>query len=342
MLRRFGGARYSQTHRALEEVREHAAELIEADSDLIAFAPNTTFGLNLVARGLDFKAGDRILSAEAEFPSNIYPWKALASQGVALDLVAMDIRGRLTLEAIEEAITPATKLVALSWVQYGNGFRLDVKALGELCRERGVLLCLDAIQGLGALAFSVRETPVDFLACGGHKWLMGVEGSGFFYCAAEHLERLRPLVPGWSSVAHRGEFENLELIFAPTARRFEGGSANTQGLLGLGAALSLQNSLGKEPVETYVLTLTKLLADEAAALGYRVLSPREYPGECSGIVTLAHPTRNAADFFNLLTRHDVVCAKRGGGVRLSPHLSNSRQDLEQLLGVLEEVRKNRA
>jgi selenocysteine lyase/cysteine desulfurase len=193
----------------LEDVRRRGAELISASTDEIALIRNTTEGVNLVAEGFPWQAGDNVVVPADEFPTNLYPWMNLAARGVEVRRVPVD-QGRVDLDRLAAACDARTRIVAVSWVGYASGWRNDVDALVELAHGRGALLFLDAIQGLGVFPLDVRRTPVDFLAADGHKWLLGPEGAGLFYLRREHLDLLRPVGLGWNSVVQSYDFDRIE------------------------------------------------------------------------------------------------------------------------------------
>src|SRR5215471_17087603 len=195
--------------RRIEEVRRLAAQLLNADPLDIAFVKNTSEGVGIVAEGLPWQAGDNVVTAEEEYPANLYPWMNLADRGVELRLVPSR-NGRILLDDLRAALDDRTRLVSLSFVEYASGFRNDLDAVGQLCRENGVLFFVDAIQGLGVLPLDVRRTPIDFLAADGHKWLLGPEGAGLFWIRRDLVERLHPVGVGWNSVVNPWDFGTID------------------------------------------------------------------------------------------------------------------------------------
>ncbi len=332
------GSLTSDDHLAhTERVRQDAADLLGVPADDVAFVRNTTHGLGVVASGLDWKPGDRVVVPDLEFPSNVYPWLALRDRGVKVDRVQPVGPGRtLPLELFDDALArePA-RLVAVSWVQFGRGWRVDLGELARVCHERGALLCVDAIQGLGVLPAHFREWGVDFASADGHKWLLGPEGVGVFYVAAESRPRLRPLEPGWNSVAHRREWDNLDLVLDESARRFEGGSQPVGLIFGLGASIDLLRKAGVEHVWRHVDYLTAIAAEDLAGVGAKVLSERS-EGR-SGILTFEVPGISAERVCAALLDRSVVGSPRGGGVRVSPHGYNDESDIEALVRAVAEV-----
>jgi selenocysteine lyase/cysteine desulfurase len=322
-----------------ETVRETAARLMGVSSAEVAFVKNTTEGLGFVANGLDWEPGDRVIVPGEEFPSVFYPWKALESRGVIVDIVAPRGRGRtLPLEAFVEVISSGRppKLVALSWVQFGRGWRTDLAALAEVAHEAGALVCADVIQGLGVLPARLGDWGVDFAAADAHKWLLGPPGIGVLYVRRSCLEALRPLEPGWASVAHREQWDNLDLVWDETARRLEGGTPNVGGIYGLGAALEMLMAADVGAIWQHVNGLCERLCDGLREMGADLLSDRSAEGG-SGIVTFRIPRMSPDDAVERLLLAGIVCSPRGGGLRVSPHGYNTSDEIDLLLDTVAAV-----
>jgi cysteine desulfurase / selenocysteine lyase len=264
----------------------------------------------------------------------VYPWVALRDRGVRVDFVApAGDGGALPIDAFERVLTagPPPKLVAVSWVHYGLGWRTDVAALARLSHDAGALLCLDAIQGLGVVPAALADWEVDFAMAGGHKWLLAPEGTGVFYVAERVRDRLRPLEPGWASMAHRAEWDNLDVVWDDSARRFEGGSFNMLGTMALGASLQLLLDAGIPQVWAYVDGLCDRLVDGLSAIdGVRVLSDRSREGR-SGIVSFALDGAPAEAVAARLNAANFVCGPRSGGVRIAPHGYNTIEEIDALV-----------
>ncbi len=265
-----GVVRWPEWEGRVEKIRDEVARLLSADRDEIAFVPNTTHGITLIAEGFSWREGDNVVTAADEFASNIYPWMNLASRGVSLRQVESR-DGRIWLEDLAAAIDSATRVLAISHVEFATGFRNDLDALAEMCHERGVALFVDAIQGLGPLEIDVRQTPVDFLAADGHKWLLGPESAGLLYVRRDWIDRLRPIGVGWHSVV--GSYNSLRNDFRlkPSAERFEGGSLNMAGLQCLGASISLFHELGKRRISDRVMERADAVRESARSAGWSVV-----------------------------------------------------------------------
>lgn len=334
-----GDRRWPERNDAVEEVRRSAARLLSAPHpESIAFVENTATALSLVAEGLPWRAGENAVTAACEYPANVYPWMNLGRRGVELRLVPARPDGRVDPGDLLARVDGATRVLALSWVQYATGFRSDLAALAAACRERDVLFVVDAVQGLGALALDVGATGVDVVAAAGHKWLLGPEGAALLYLGPRALERLAPARAGARSVARMFEWERLELDFGPGALAWECGTLNVYGILGLGESIGVLLAAGTDEVERRVLAAADRLADRLAAAGFGVAG-RRVAGERSGIVSAALPPgaapgRGADEVVERAAAAGVVVSARAGRVRLSPHFYNSDDDLERAVAAL--------
>lgn len=316
-----------------ERVRHSAAKLLNCYTEEVTFVRNTSEGLNIIANGIQFSKGDNIVTTAAEFPANVYPWMRLRAHGVRLKIAPED-KGRIPLEHLIELIDERTRLVTVSAVQFGSGFRTDLAALGAACQERGVLFCVDAIQALGCIPLDVRAMKIDFLSADGHKWLLGPEGAGLFCCRHELLGLLQPSSVGWLSVKDSGNFGECKLEYRDDARRFDNGSYNLAGIWGLGASIDWLLGIGIDKVWTRVRMLTDRLAEGVRGKGYRVVSPRESE-EASGILAFVSNTHDHNRIVNHLRQeYRTVIAARLGRLRASPHFYNTEEEIDRLVECL--------
>jgi cysteine desulfurase / selenocysteine lyase len=325
--------------RRLEEVRRRAAAMIDAEPAEIALVPNTTSGISLVAEGYPWQAGDNVVTLANEFPSNQYAWMNLASRGVELRRVEV-AGGVVDLDRIEAACDSRTRILTVSWVGFATGWRIDVRQVAALCQRRGCLFFLDAIQGLGVFPLDVRADGIDFLAADGHKWMLGPEGAGLLFIRREHLPMLRPLMVGWNSVTQGNDYSRVELNLRPDAARYEGGSQNMVGFIGLGASLDLLAELGvgpkASPVAEHVLAITDYACDRLLELGAELLAPRT-AGHRSGIVTFKLPGHDANEIRRRLEAAGIIVRCRSGGVRISPHGYAIAAEIDRLMDELREI-----
>jgi len=316
-----------------ELVRQSAAKLIHADATEVTFVKNTTEGISFVANGLSWKSGDNVIITNVEFPANVYPWWNLESRGVQVRRVE-EADGRIPLERLIDMIDTRTRVVAISAVQYASGFRTDLAALGKVCRERGVLLCVDVIQALGVMPIDVQAMNIDFLSADGHNWMCGPEGCGLFYCRRELFDRVQPTTVGWLCMKNALDFGNYQFEFLDDARRFDCGSYNLPGICGLGAAIDLLLEAGIDHISRRVLTLTDRLIAGVKDKGYRIVSSRR-DGEASGIVAFTSDRHNHTEIQQRLkAEHRIIIAVREGRLRVSPHFYNREEQIDQLINLL--------
>ncbi len=322
--------------RQVKETRSAAAELINADTDEIALVPHTTAGINLVAEGLDWKAGDNVVTLDDEFPSNLYPWMHLERLGVETRRVPTS-QGRVDLDELASYCDDRTRVVSISWVGYANGCRRELDAIAEIAHRHDALFFVDAIQGLGVFPIDVAKTKVDCLAADGHKWLLGPEGAGIAYIRRDVLSRLTPTSVGWNSVVHAADFSRIELDLKPTAARYEGGSHNMAGFIALGASLRILLELGVENIAASILDITDRAADELTKLGAIICSPRSATAS-SGILSIELPGYDSIAVRHHCLKQGVALACRAGRLRISAHGYNNEADLARLLEALRSAR----
>lgn len=316
-----------------DRVRGQIAQLINAQPEEVTFCKNTSEGLSMVANGLSWQNGDNVVTTNAEFAANIYPWQSIQPKGVTVKMV-IEEDGRIPTDRIIEAIDNRTRLVAISSVQYASGYRSDLTTIGEYCQSKGVLLCVDAIQSLGVFPIDVRAMNIDFLAADGHKWLCAPEGSGLFYVRRELQGHLRPTAIGWMSMKDPTQFDQYQFEFSDTARRYDSGSYNLAGVYALGGAIDLLQEIGIEETSKRLLSLTDRLVEGVRNRGYRVVSSRE-PGEASGIVSFFSDVHEHGEIQrHLQAEHRIVIAVRRGKLRASPHIYNTEAEIDQLVEAL--------
>lgn len=318
-------------------LREQLRQLLNAPSTAdIALVKNTSEALSFVAYGLEWQRGENIIISNQEFPSNRIVWESLTEQGV--EVRKADLASAETPEdALFALVDTNTRLIAISSVQYASGLRMDLEKIGNFCRERGVLFCVDAIQSLGALPFDVQAWHVDFVAADGHKWMLGPEGLGVFYCRAEVRDRLRLTQFGWHMVEDAGNFDRPDWEPAKTARRFECGSPNMLTIHALSASLSLLLETGTDRVAAQILDNSQHLLQQLARLDFNLATPL-FELRHAGIVSFHHPRYESPKLFDYLRQSGVFCALRNGNIRFSPHFYTPRQQLDHCLELLESYR----
>jgi selenocysteine lyase/cysteine desulfurase len=314
----------------VEQCRRQIAGLINAAPAEIAFVSNTTEGIARVVHGYRWQAGDAVIVPADEYISNLRPWTALARRQVTVRRVANRGHG-LSLGEIREAVCPRTRMVALSAVHYATGWRCDLDAIGSFCRERGIDLCVDAVQAVGVVPLDVETMRISFLACGGQKWLTGPQGSGFLFVARERMDALEPSMPGWKSVV--GGAEDPDAPFLDDARRFESGTGAVAEVLGLAEGVDIISQFGMEAVAAQVRRTSSYLVRGLRSLKAEIVS-RRGPRRWSGIVSFRIPGQAPGEVRNACLEESVVLGVRRGALRASVHFYNSDEDVDRLLAVV--------
>ena len=330
----WGSRRYPEWVKTETRLRQQLQTLINARSaDEIALLKNTSESLSVVAYGLPWRAGDKVVISNQEFPSNRIVWESLAKYGVTTE--AADLSQDDTPEdALIACLDNSTRLLSVSSVQYATGLRLDLGKLGSACHKRGILFCVDAIQSLGAIAMDVQAAGIDCLAADAHKWLLGPEGIAIFYCKPGLREQLALHQFGWHMLRDAGNFDSHDTTPAASARCFECGSPNMLGIHAFSASLSLLQEVGLAEVEAMLLANNAYLMDGLQHIdGVEVLTRRE-PGRYAGIMVFRVSGRDSAELHARLVHSQVLCAARGGGVRLSPHFYTPRHKLDKAIEVI--------
>ena len=318
----------------LEEAKRLFAKLINAKPEEIAYTPNTSTSLNIVANMLKYGKDSNIVTTDLEFPSVVYPWLR-KKMGVKVRYTK-NVDGRILDEDFERMVDDKTAAIVVSHVEYANGFRNNLKFLSELAHEHGAFLVVDAIQSTGAIKVDVRRDDVDFLATACYKWLLGPSGVGFLYVKEELIEEFEPPMIGWASVEPQ-VFETVEfwdiwnLRLSKTASRFEVGGPNVIGCIGAAKALKLLLDYGIENIESRILALSDYLIERIKEAGWKLQTPEER--NCrSGIVNFL--IDNPAGRVEQLARKGIIVSARANGIRVSPHFYNTREEIDRLVNEL--------
>jgi len=325
---------------ALERIREKGAGLIGADHDEIGFGFNTGYGLNIAAFGLPLQKGDEVLLSDIEFPSNVYPWLALRERGIGVRFVE-SVDGFFDVERLVEAIGNRTRVLSLSFVQFFNGYKNDIREIGRICRERGLYFVVDGIQGCGHQRLDVHDCYIDIFASGAQKWLLSPLGTGFFYIRRAIRDRLHIPFAGWLSVDWQMNFSDLfhyDLPFFDSARRFELGTYPYAHVHAMATALELITGLGPENIQDHNQALLDLVIDYIeSGHYYRITSSLEKDRRSS---ILSFTCVDARRIYDELRRRKILTAFREGAIRISPHLYNDREDMKQLIEALDELARS--
>ena len=315
----------------IKETKNDLGELINATPDRIAFVDNTSNGINVLAMGIPWKRGDRILLNDLEFPANVYPFLNLQRLGVAVDFVKSH-DGIVTAEDIIENIKAETRLVSISQVQFLTGYRADLGKIGNVCRERGILFSVDAIQGLGAVRLDVVKDKIDFISAGSQKWLLGLQGLGFIYVSKELQEKMVPGNVGWLSVEDAWNLLEYDLTLKKTADCFQGGTLNSIGIYALNASLNIFKEFGFDEIEKSVIRNSVYLMKKLQEIGIKPVLAECESKNIAGIVSFNHAGGNK--IYEALSQMNVHCALREGKFRLSPHFYNTAEETDKIVELL--------
>lgn len=317
-----------------ERTRQLVAGLLGARPERVAFVRNTSDGLSTVANGLDWRAGDNLVTFRNEFPSNIYPWLRLR------DALGVEVRmceereGRIDLDELISLIDTSTRLVAISQVQYGSGFRADLARIGRAARAQDALLVVDVIQSLGVIPINVERDLIDVAAAACHKWLLTPEGLGLLYLSDRARERIQPTLVGWTSVPNPEDYGNFEQGWNRGTLAWETGTGPVALIHGLEASLKLLNETGIPAIEVYLETLTDHLCEHLQGSNYHVISSRR-AGEKSQIVCIRHTEGlSPMELYSHLKKRNIITAPRRGSLRVSPHFYNTLEEIDELVGAL--------
>lgn len=325
---------YTARMQAAEESKNILSEMINCDTDRLAFVDNTSNGINIVAQGVRWKKGDRVLLNDLEFPANVYPFLNLEKEGVIIDFIK-SMNGRVTADDVIANIKEDTRLVAISYVQFLTGYRADLQKIGGVCKEKGIIFSVDGIQGLGAIRPDVKKYNIDFLSAGTQKWLLGLQGAGFIYISKKLQDEIEPKFVGWLGVKDAWNLLSYDLTFLDTAERFQTGTINTFGLFAVHESLKLFKEFGFDEAEKNVLSNSRYLIESLQGIGIDPILKDCSDSNIAGIVSFKH--QNAGTLFKRLSEKNVVAAMREGMVRLSPHFYNTREEIDKVIEILKEL-----
>jgi cysteine desulfurase / selenocysteine lyase len=332
----FGTVHYETWMLELECTRKKFAQLINADMDEVAFIKNTSEGISIVANGFDWQSGDNVVISDIEFPANVYPWWNLKQRGVETRMVK-SIEGRVRFDDLSKKIDDRTRILSISSVGCNSGFRSDLNRIGTLCREKGVLFFVDAIQSLGALPMDVKKDYIDFLSADGHKWMLSVEGLGGFYISKDVIDRIRPVTMGWGNVVNAENFMDYDFTLKKDAKKFEEGTPNTMSIYAFGAALGLLLEAGINNIENRVMNLGDCIITELNRRNIKIYSST-ISEERSGNVSFTLK-KNVDLLYSFMIENKVKLTVRDGLVRLSPHFYNNEDEILKVFDLLDRFLK---
>jgi len=312
--------------------KELISEMINTNPNRIAFVDNTSNGINILAQGIEWKKGYRILLNDLEFPANVYPFLNLKKDGVIVDFVKSKY-GIVTADDIIKNIKPETKLVSVSQVQFLTGYRIDLEKLGGECNKRGIIFSVDAIQGMGAINPNVKKCNIDFLSCGTQKWMCALQGLGFIYLSEEFQNKLHQKFVGWKSVENAWNILDYDLNLRDDASRFQNGTISEIGVYAVCASLNLMKEIGIENIEKKVLSNASYLTEKLIEIGLKPLLGNCENKNRSGIITCK--IENAQNILDELLNKKIHSAVREGYIRFSPHFYSNKEDIDKVVFDLE-------
>jgi len=323
----------------IDSARGLFARLINASSEEIAFIPNTSTGLSIVANLLEYPRGSNIVTSDLEFPSVVYPWLRIKLKPNLEARYVKNVKGDLRPEDFEKMVDNHTVAVIISHVEYSNGFKNDLKAIAKIAHEHGAFLVVDACQSAGAMSIDVKQQGIDFLATSCYKWLLGPSGAGFLYVRGDLIGKAEPIFVGWASVKQEifetvSLWNNTQLILSETARRFEVGTPSEISYVGAVAALRLILEYGIEKIENRIMELTGYLIEMLKEEGF-TLQTSENPPNRSGIVNFK--ASKPKEKVEKLRKRGVIVSARMNGIRVSPHFYNTKDELERFLTYIKEI-----
>ena len=317
----------------IERARETLARLVGVSPSTVSFLKNTSEGINIVAHGLGLEAGDKVLISEFEHSACVLPWRRLEKIGVEV-VVVRGSDGRIPPESFIEKMDDRTRAVGVSWVAYGNGYRFDIPAIAEACRERDIVLAVDGIQAIGVLATPLTELGADVVVAGGFKGLLSPTGTGFLYCREGFASRIEPAYVARFSFESDDKWQQ-PLRLATDSSRFEYGNPNYLGIWVMRHSVELILDIGLDQIERQVEDLTTYLYERVEDRGFKVVTPKPWH-ERAGILSFDVPEPEMVRQ-QLLDRRIVVNVRDGNTLRVAPHFYNTRQDIDTLVGALVEL-----
>jgi len=332
----FGTAHYNSWVQEIECTRKKFSQLINADPEEVAFVKNTSEGISNVANGFDWKQGDNVIIPDIEFPANVYPWWNQKQRGVETRMVK-SVEGRVLFDDLIKQVDDRTRVLSISSVECNSGFRTNLNRLGTFCKEKGILFFVDAIQSLGVLPMDVKKDHIDFLSADGHKWMLSVEGLGGFYISKNVVERVRPTTMGWGNVLNAEDFMDYDCTIKKDAKKFEEGTPNTLSIHAFGAALELLLEEGINNIEKRLMSLGDFIIDELNRRNIKIYSSTllaERSGNISFILN-----KDISSLYSFMLNNKVKLTVRDGLIRLSPHFYNNKDEVLQVLNLLDDYSK---
>ena len=321
----------------VDSVRAKAAALLNAHPSNVFFVRSTSHGVGVVAEGLSWREGDEVILYELDHPAGVFPWLNLADRGVKVRFIKDRGRFGFDAEDVREMLSPRTRVVCVSLVNFAHGTRADVEGIAGICSERGVWFVVDAVQALGALTVDASRLGADVIVAHGYKFLLSGFGLGIASCSDRALAELRVSQIGWKSVESPFDLDRMlafDMRFPPSAKRFEPSFQPLPQVFGLGATLDLLHEAGVDAIEKRVRSLAGRLVAGLREKGYKVVGPQASETR-SPIISVAVRGEDERERIQRgLRESKTTCAERESRVRLSPHFYNTEDEIDLLLSSL--------
>lgn len=324
---------------ALRSISANGARLFGCGASEIGFGFNTTYGINLAAFGLPLKKGDEVLLSDVDFPANVYPWLELRNRGVTVNFVKSRNQC-FCIEELQRAITKKTKCLSLSFVQFFNGYKNDLKTIGEICKAHNIYFVVDAIQGAGVEPLQVMKWGVDIASAGAQKWLLSAQGTGLYYISKETQSIINPPWRSWLSIDWKCDWSNLNDYsrgYPKTARQFELGTYPVPIMLGMDESLKFITELGTKRIQQHNHKLLDMLISYLESSPAYTITSDLSTKHRSGILTFSTTSGDIRDVFARLLKRRISTALREGSIRVSVHVFNNTADMKRLITALDEI-----
>jgi len=339
---RFAQGIQEDTLEIIDEARSSVAEMINCGTDEIAFVKNTSESMGIITNGYPFHEGDNVILVDQEHPSNLFPWIRLHEQkGVDLQIIENQ-NWDISEDEILDKVNGKTKAVIISAVQFTSGVFVDLKKIGNFCRNNNILFIVDGIQAIGRMKIDVAEMNIDYLGCGSNKGLLSMLGSGFMYCRKELIEKIIPPYVGFQSVENFVKPPALttdysKIYWKKDARRFEAGNFNCVGISAINAGVKLINKIDIVNIEKHILGLQKKLYASISNLGLSFRTPMDNKAHWSGIICIYYDAENEKYIQDILDKYRIYTTFRGGYIRLALNFYNTEAQLDTIKVALEEI-----
>ena len=312
------------------EARKQIARIINASFEEICLVSNTSEGLNIIAQGLPLKPGENVVFTDKEYPGNMIPWINLEKKGIEARIVKINY-GEDPTEALLSAVDEKTRLLSLSFVGWIDGFRFDIEKIGQFCQERNIIFVVDAVQGAGAMQLDVQSAKISFISCGGFKWLLSPNGTGFIYVNKDLLPQIEMVYLSYMSFEGTPMEYELGCPLRKDASKFRLGCISDIGIAAMNKSFELLLETGIDNIERHVLQLVDYATERIKDKGYSILS-NFAPQNRSGILTFGG--NDIQTKYDNLIRNNIIVSFRKNWIRISPHLYNNKEDIDQMLDLL--------